>query len=160
MRPVRHRSRAFHQVRVCVVIAARHSQVRSPNMLTSHYIVAGMPLVRGVHIAPVSRGLHSQMKRVWTTCNPQRRSSIGDNHASNMLRRTVSSAPTSEGWIGSKPRHSEKTFFLFEMSRSGNKTTTNFLSQRARGRARLFFSFLFIFFLFIYLITLIQFIIH
>ena len=75
MRPVRHFSRALHQVSVCVRKSARHSQVRSPNMRTSQHIVAGS--VRVVHIAPVSRGLHGQMRRVGTTCKPQIRSSIG-----------------------------------------------------------------------------------
>ncbi len=35
--------------------------------------------VRVVHIAPVSRGLHGQMRRVGTTCKPQRRPSLGKN---------------------------------------------------------------------------------
>jgi len=48
MRPVRHFSRALHQVSVCVRKSARHSQVRSPNMRTSQHIVAAS--VRVVHI--------------------------------------------------------------------------------------------------------------
>ena len=40
--------------------------------------------VRVVHIAPVSRGLHGQMRRVGTTCKPRRRSSLGKNHAADM----------------------------------------------------------------------------
>ena len=42
----------LHQVSVCFITSARHSQVRSPNMRTSHHIVAGS--IRVVHIAPVS----------------------------------------------------------------------------------------------------------
>jgi hypothetical protein len=80
MRPVRHFSRALHQVSVCVRKSARHSQVRSPNMRTSQHIVAVS--VRVVHIAPVSRGLHGQMRRVGTTCKPQRRSSLGKKSCS------------------------------------------------------------------------------
>ena len=48
MRPVRHFSRALHQVSVCLITSARHSQVRSPHTRTSHHIVAGS--VRVVHI--------------------------------------------------------------------------------------------------------------
>ena len=42
----------LHQVSVCFITSARHSQVRSPNMRTSHHIVAGS--IRVVHVAPVS----------------------------------------------------------------------------------------------------------
>ena len=38
--PVRHFSRALHQVSVCLITSARHLQVRSPNMRTSQHIVA------------------------------------------------------------------------------------------------------------------------
>ena len=38
MRPVRHFSRALHQVSVCVRKSVRHSQVRSPNMRTYPYV--------------------------------------------------------------------------------------------------------------------------
>ena len=48
MRSVRHFSRALHQVSVCLITSARHSQVRSPNMRTSQHIVAAS--VRVVHI--------------------------------------------------------------------------------------------------------------
>ena len=48
MRSVRHFSRALHQVSVCLITSARHSQVRSPNMRTSQHIVAVS--VRVVHI--------------------------------------------------------------------------------------------------------------
>ena len=48
MRPVRHFSRALHQVSVCVRKSARHSQVRSPNMRTSQHIVAA-----SVRVVPI-----------------------------------------------------------------------------------------------------------
>ncbi len=44
-------------------------------------IAARMPLVGVVHVAPVSRGLQGRMRRVEATYKPQRRSSLGSNHA-------------------------------------------------------------------------------
>jgi hypothetical protein len=47
-------------------------------------VVAGMPLIRVVHIAPVTRGFHGRMRRVRATCKAQRRSSVRNNHAAGM----------------------------------------------------------------------------
>ena len=148
MRPVRHFSRALHQVSVCVRKSARHSQVRSPNMRTSQHIVAVS--VRVVHIAPVSRGLHGQMRRVGTTCKPQRRSSLGKKSCSRYATIDDFSCTETQADGSNSERIPEKTFFLFEMSRSkaSKTTTTKILAQQPGGRARLFF----IFFYFIYFI--------
>ena len=142
MRPVRHFSRALHQVSVCVRKSARHSQVRSPNMRTSQHIVPVS--VRVVHIAPVSRGLHGQMRRVGTTCKPQRRSSLGKKICSRYA--TIDDFSCTETQAdGSNSEGIPKRLFFFLRCREASKTTTTTknLAQRARGRARLFFVFFF-----------------
>jgi len=151
MRPVRHFSRALHQVSVCVRKSARHSQVRSSNMRTSQHIVAVS--VRVVHIAPVSRGLHGQMRRVGATCKPQRRSSLGKKSCSRYA--TIDDFSCTETQAdGSYSEGIPKRLFFFLRCREATTTnkTTKVLAQRARGRARLFFSFIY-FIYFIYLIN-------
>ena len=139
MRPVRHFSRALHQVSVCVRKSARHSQVRSPNMRTSQHIVAVS--VRVVHIAPVSRGLHGQMRRVGTTCKPQRRSSLGKKSCSRYATIDDFSCTETQADGSLFPKASEKTFFLFEMSRSkqnnnNTRATVLPLPRISHGTAR------------------------
>ena len=148
MRPVRHFSRALHQVSVCARKSARHSQVRSPNMRTSQHIVAVS--VRVVHIAPVSRGLHGQMRRVGTTCKPQRRASLGKImqqicHGRRAAQRLTRLNQIRKAFL--------KRLFFFSRCRdeqqsktttAATTTTTKVLAQRARGSRETLFSFLFI----------------
>ena len=47
-------------------------------------ILARMPLVGVMHVAPVSLGLPCRMRRVEATYKPQTRSSLGSNHATDM----------------------------------------------------------------------------
>ena len=134
-RSVRQFSRALYQVSVCLITSARYSQVRSPNTRTSQHIVAVS--VRVVHIAPVSRGLHGQMRRVGTTCKPQRRSSLSIMQQICHNRRFQLHRLRLTGRI---PNAFRKDFFSFEMSRS-NKTTTKKIRPNEPGVARTFFSF-------------------
>ena len=155
MQSVRHFSRALHQVSVCVRKSARHSQVRSPNMRTSQHIVAVS--VRVVHIAPVSRGLHGQMRRVGTTCKPQRRSSLGKKLCSRYsMYATIDDFSCTETQADGSYSEGipKKTFFLFEMSTASKATKQQkFCPNEPGGRERLFFLFLLV----IYFINPIQF---
>ena len=147
MRPVLHFSRALHQVSVCVRKSARHSQVRSPNMRTSQHIVAVS--VRVVHIAPVSRGLHGQMRRVGATCKPQRRSSLEKKSCSRYA--TIDDFSCTETQAdGSNSERIPKRLFFFLRCRWQQQQAKQqkFRPNQPGGRARLFFSF---FFFFIYL---------
>ena len=152
MRPVRHRLRAFHQVRVCVVIAARHSQVRSPNMCTLQHNVAGMPLVR------VAR--HSS--KSWVT-RPKVKSRSNLQAARTLISQDQSRNryATANGFIrGETPETDRRTemafrkdFFSFrDVVCNGNKTT-KVCPNEPGGRARLFFSFLFFSFYLFHLIN-------
>ena len=153
MRPVRHFSRALHQVSVCVRKSARHSQVRSPNMRTSQHIVAVS--VRVVHIAPVSRGLHGQMRRVGTTCKPQTRSSLGKKSCSRYATIDDFSCTETQADGSYSERIPKRLFFFLRCRWQQQSKTTKVLAQRARGsRETLFF---FSFYLFILFILLIQF---
>ena len=152
MRPVRHFSRALHQVSVCVRKSARHSQVRSPNMRTSQHIVAVS--VRVVHIAPVSRGLHGQMRRVGTTCKPQRRSSLGKKLCSRYsMYATIDDFSCTETQAdgSNSERIPKRLFFLFEMSTAKQNNNNKSFVPTSPGVARDSF---FLFFLFIYLFNL------
>ena len=147
MRPVRHFSRALHQVSVCVRKSARHSQVRSPNMRTSQHIVAVS--VRVVHIAPVSRGLHGQMRRVGTTCKPQRRSSLGKKSCSRYATIDDFSCTKTQADVSNSEGIPKRLFFFSRCREATSKTTTKISAQQARGsRETLFFSFFFSFYLF------------
>ena len=143
MRPVRHFSRALHQVSVCVRKSARHSQVRSPNMRTSQHSVAVS--VRVVHIAPVSRGLHGQMRRVGTTCKPQRRSSLGKKSCSRYATIDDFSCTETQADGSYSGTHSEKIFFSFMSWTAKQAKQQKIRPNQPGGRARLFFSFLFIY---------------
>ena len=147
MRPVRHFSRALRQVSVCLITSARHSQVRSPNMRTSQHIVAVS--VRVVHIAPVSRGLHGQMRRVGTTCKPQRRSSLGKKLCSRYsMYATIDDFSCTETQAdGSYSEGIPKRLFFFLRCRDEQQNNKSF-GPTSPGVARDSF---FLFFLFIYL---------
>ena len=146
-RTVRHRSRALHQVSVCVRKSARHSQVRSPNMRTSQHNVAAN--VRVVHICS---------SKSWLT----RTNATGRNDlqiANTLIPRNQScsryatiddfSCTETQADGSLFPKASEKTFFLFEMSRSKQQAKQQkFWPNQPGGRARLFFSFFYLFHLF------------
>ena len=151
MRPVRHRSRAFHQVRMCVVIAAQHSQVRSPNMCTSHYIVAGMPLVRVAHHSSTSWVTRPKVKG--RSDLQAARTLITQDQSRRIYYATVNGFISGETPETDRRGHSEKTFFLFEMSRSkATKQNNKSFVPTSPGVARDSF---FLFLLFISLILLI-----
>ena len=147
MRSVRHFSRALHQVSVCLITSARHSQVRSPNMRTSQHIVAAS--VRVVHICS---------SKSWLT----RANATGSNDlqtANTLIPRNQSCSryATINDFSCTETQADEsnsngipKDFFSFrdvEMSSKQNNNNKNF-GQPARGRARLFFIFLYLFHLF------------
>jgi hypothetical protein len=146
MRSVRHFSRALHQVSVCLITSARHSQVRSPNMRTSQHIVAAS--VRVVHICSSKSWL--------TQTNATGRNDL--QTANTLIPRNQSCsryATIDEFSCTDTPRAEpsnafRKDFFSFrdvEMS-NGNKTTKN-SAQPARGsRETLFFFYLFIYFIY------------
>ena len=139
MRPVRHFSRALHQVSVCVRKSTRHSQVRSPNMRTSQHIVAVS--VRVVHIAPVSRGLHGQMRRVGTPCKPQTRSSLGKQSCSRYATIDYFSCTKTQADVSNSEGIPKRLFFFLrcrdEQRQQNNKSFVP--TSPGVARARLFF---------------------
>jgi hypothetical protein len=146
MRPVRHFSRALHQVSVCLIASARHSQVRSPNMRTSQHIVAAS--VRVVHICS---------SKSWLT----RTNATGRNDlqtANTLIPRNQScsryatindfSCTETHEADGSYSERIPKRLFFFLRCREATATKQQkFCPNEPGGRARLFFSFL----LFIYI---------
>ena len=145
MRSVRHFSRALHQVRVCLITSARHSQVRSPNMRTSQHIVAVS--VRVVHICSSKSWL--------TRTNATGRSDLQTAKTLIPRKQSCSRYATIDDFSCTETqadgvifrRHSEKTFFLFEMSFAAATKQQKFCPNEPGGRARLFFFFLFIYFI-------------
>ena len=146
MRPVRHFSRALHQVSVCVRKSARHSQVRSPNTRTSQHIVAGS--VRVVHICSSKSWLtrtNATGRNDLQTANTliPRKHHAADITAIDDFSCTETQA---DGSIGIP-----KILFFFSRCQDEQPSkTTKALAQRARGsRETLFFSsFLFIYFIY------------
>jgi hypothetical protein len=155
MRPVRHFSRALHQVSACVITSARHSQVRSPNMRTSQHIVAGS--VRVVHICSSKSWL------TWT--NATGRNDL--QTAKTLIPRKQScsryatiddfSCTKTQADVSNSEGIPERLFFFLRCrEQAKQQNNKNFGPTSPGGRARLFFSF---FFFFIYLfILLIRFI--
>ena len=142
MRPVRHFSRALHQVSACVIISARHSQVRSPNMRTSQHIVAGS--VRVVHICSSKSWLtrtNATGRNALQTANtliPRKQScnryaTIDDFSCTE----TQADGSNSEGMP-------KRLFFFLRLDKQPTKQQ-KFCPNEPGGRARLFFSFLFIY---------------
>ena len=145
MRSVRHFSRALHQVSVCLITSARHSQVRSPNTRTSQHIVAVS--VRVVHICS---------SKSWLT----RTNATGRNDlqtAKTLIPRKQSCSryatiddfsctETHEADGSNSESIRKKTFFLFVVKQQNNNKS---FGPTARGSRETFF---FFFFLFIYFI--------
>ena len=144
MRPVRHFSRALHQVSACVITSARHSQVRSPNMRTSQHIVAGS--VRVVHICSSKSWLTRTNATGRNDLQTAKTLIPRKNHAADMPRYT--SCTETQRLTNRIQKAFRKTFFLFEMSMASNQQNNkSFVPTSPGGRARLFFFFLFIYFI-------------
>jgi hypothetical protein len=92
-------------------------------MCTSHYIVAGTPLVRGVHIAPVSRGGHGDIRG---------------------LNRVEARHSAKTFFLFATKQNNNKSPIEFVLVKQQQK----FRPNEPGGRARLFFSFFFFFYLF------------
>ena len=138
MRPVRHRSRAVHQATVCLVSAARHPQVRSPNTCTSHYIVAGMPLARGVHRTSKSWLTRSNAKgmndlQAARTLIPRKQSCSRHAAVNDFICTETHEAD------GSKPKGIPKRLFFFLTCRDGASKTTKVFGPHSPGVARYLF---------------------
>ena len=156
MRPVRHFSRALHQVSVCLIASARHSQVRSPNMRTSQHIVAAS--VRVVHICS---------SKSWLT----RTNATGRNYlqtANTLIPRKQScgryatiddfSCTETHEADGSYSERIPKRLFFFLRCRDEQRQQNNkSFVPTSPGVARDSFFFFFSFFLFISLNLLIEF---
>ncbi len=154
MRPVRHFSRALHQVSACARKSARHPQVRSPNMRTSQHIAAVS--VRVVHICSSKSWL------TWTNATGRNDLQTANtliprkHHAANITAINDFGCTETQA-DGSNSEGIRKDFFSFrDVVNSGNKTTTKVLAQRASvsptspgSRETLFSFFLFSFFSFI-----------
>ena len=146
MRSVRHFSRALHQVSVCLITSARHSQVRSPNTRTSQHIVAVS--VRVVHICSSKSWL--------TRTNATGRNDLQTAKTLIPRKQSCSRYATIDDFSCTETQADEsnsngipKDFFSFrdvEMSKQNNNK--NF-GPTSPGVARDSF---FLFFLFIYLI--------
>ena len=147
-RSVGHFSRALYQVSVCLITSARHSQVRSPNTRTSQHIVAVS--VRVVHICSSKSWL--------TRTNATGRNDLQTANTLIPRKQSCSRYATVDDFSCIEIHEAdesnskcipEKTFFLFEMSRTSKTTTTTtkVLAQQPGGRARLFFSFYFFLFI-------------
>ena len=149
MQSVRHFSRALHQVSVCLITSARHSQVRSPNMRTSQHIVA-------VSV----RVVHSCSSKSWLT----RTNATGRNDlqtAKTIIPRKKSCSRysmyatlddfscTETQADGSYSEGIPKRLFFFLRCREATATKQQqqqkFWPNEPGGRAILFFSFLFIY---------------
>ena len=148
MRSVRHFSRALHQVSVCLITSARHSQVRSPNMRTSQHIVAVS--VRVVHICSSKSWL------TWTNATSRNDLQTANtliprkHHAADITAIDDFSCTETQA-DGSNSEGIPKRLFFFSRCREATKQQQHqqkFRPNQPGGRARLFFSF---FFLFIYL---------
>ena len=147
MRSVRHFSRALHQVSVCLIVSARHSQVRSPNMRTSQHIVAAS--VRVVHICS---------SKSWLT----RTNATGRNDlqtANTLIPRNQSCSRyatiddfscTETQADGSNSEGIPKRLFFFSRCREASKQNNKSFGPTSPGVAR--DSFFFFFYLFIYFI--------
>ena len=141
-RSVRQFSRALYQVSVCLITSARYSQVRSPNTRTSQHIVAVS--VRVVHIAPVSRGLHGQMRRVGTTCKPQRRSSLGKKPCSRYA--TIDDFSCTDSGGSYSERHFQQDFFSFRDVVNKQNNNNKIFGPTSPGVARdSFYLFIYLF---------------
>ncbi len=135
MRPVRHFSRALHQVSVCVRKSARHSQVRSPNMRTSQHIVAVS--VRVVHIAPCKSWL--------TRTNATGRNDLQTAKTISSRKKSCSRYATIDDFSctetqaeGSNSRIPKRLFFFLTCRWQASKTTsfpTHALALVVRARA-------------------------
>jgi hypothetical protein len=148
MRPVRHFSRALHQVSVCLMTSARVRRYGRRHVYVTTYCCRER-----------SRRAYCPSKSWLTRTNATGRNDLQTAKTLIPRKKSCSRYATIDDFSCTETqadgvifrRHSEKTFFLFEMSRT-SKTTTKFSARRARGRARLFF--LFIYLLFIYLFHL------
>ena len=149
MRSVRHFSRALHQVSVCLITSARHSQVRSPNMRTSQHIVAAS--VRVVHICSSKSWL--------TRTNATGRNDLQTAKTIIPRKKSCSRYATIDDFSctetqadGSYSEGIQKRLFFFSRCREATKQQQQkFRPNEPGGRARLFFFlfFSFLFFLFI-----------
>ena len=145
MRSVRHFSRALHQVSVCIITSARHSQVRSPNMRTSRHIVAVS--VRVVHICSSKSWL------TWTNATSRNDLQTANtliprkHHAADITAIDDFSCTETQA-DGSKAFR--KDFFSFRDVGMSNQQNNKSFVPTSPGVARDFF------FLFIYLFHLIN----
>ena len=147
MRSVRHFSRALHQVSVCIITSARHSQVRSPNTRTSQHIVAGS--VRVVHICSSKSWL--------TRTNATGRSDLQTantliprkNHAADITAIDDFSCTETQA-DGSNSEGIPKRLFFFSRCREASKQNNKSFGPTSPGVARdsFFFFFFFSFYLF------------
>jgi hypothetical protein len=153
MRSVRHFSRALHQVSVCIITSARHSQVRSPNMRTSRHIVAVS--VRVVHICSSKSWL------TWTNATSRNDLQTANtliprkHHAADITAIDDFSCTETQA-DGSYSEGIPKRLFFFSRCRDEQQQAKQqkFCPNEPGGRARLFFSFYFIYLF--YLINLIN----
>ena len=143
MRSVRHFSRALHQVSVCLITSARHSQVRSPNMRTSQHIVAAS--VRVVHICSSKSWL--------TRTNATGRNDLQTANTLIPRKQSCSRYATIDDFSCTETQADEsnsngipKDFFSFR-DVANSKQNNKILAQRARGSREtlFFFSFYFIY---------------
>ncbi len=144
MRSVRHFSRALHQVSVCLITSARHSQVRSPNMRTSQHIVAVS--VRVVHICSSKSWL------TWTNATSRNDLQTANtliprkHHAADITAIDDFSCTETQA-DGSNSEGIPKRLFFFSRCQDEQPSkTTKVLAQQARGsRETLFFLFIYLF---------------
>ena len=145
MRSVRHFSRALHQVSVCLITSARHSQVRSPNMRTSQHIVAVS--VRVVHICSSKSWL------TWTNATSRNDLQTANtliprkHHAADITAIDDFSCTETQA-DGSNSEGIPKRLFFFLTCRWQASKTTKISAQPARGSRETLFFLFFSFYLF------------